>query len=46
MLIVALAAGLLMQFFPCCVFAIRSFSKVSATPAAACYPAVKVESER
>ena len=32
MLIVALAAGLLTQFFPCCVFAIRSFSKVSATP--------------
>ena len=31
-LIVALAAGLLMQFFPCCAFAIRSFSKVSATP--------------
>ena len=30
-LIVALAAGLLTQFFPCCVFAIRSFSKVSAT---------------
>ena len=32
MLIVALAAGLLTQFFPCCAFAIRSFSKVSATP--------------
>ena len=32
MLIVALAAGLLMQFFPCCAFAIHSFSKVSATP--------------
>ena len=32
-LIVALAAGLLTQFFPCCAFAIRSFSKVSATPA-------------
>ena len=32
MLIVALAAGLLSQFFPCCAFAIRSFSKVSATP--------------
>ena len=31
-LIVALAAGLLTQFFPCCAFAIRSFSKVSATP--------------
>ena len=31
-LIVALAAGLLSQFFPCCAFAIRSFSKVSATP--------------
>ena len=30
-LIVALAAGLLTQFFPCCAFAIRSFSKVSAT---------------
>ena len=27
-----LAAGLLTQFFPCCAFAIRSFSKVSATP--------------
>ena len=33
-LIVALAAGLLTQFFPCCAFAIRSFSKVSATPEA------------
>ena len=32
MLIVALAAGLLTQFFPCCAFAIHSFSKVSATP--------------
>ena len=32
MLIVALAARLLTQFFPCCAFAIRSFSKVSATP--------------
>ena len=32
MLIVALADGLLTQFFPCCAFAIRSFSKVSATP--------------
>ena len=32
MLIVALAAGLLTQCFPCCAFAIRSFSKVSATP--------------
>ena len=32
MLIVALAAGLLTQFFPCCAFAIRNFSKVSATP--------------
>ena len=32
MLIVDLAAGLLTQFFPCCAFAIRSFSKVSATP--------------
>ena len=32
MLIVALAGGLLMQFFPCCAFAICSFSKVSATP--------------
>ena len=32
MLIVALAAELLMQFFPCSAFAIRSFSKVSATP--------------
>ena len=31
-LIVALGAGLLTQFFPCCAFAIRSFSKVSATP--------------
>ena len=31
-LIVALAAGLLTQFFPCCAFTIRSFSKVSATP--------------
>ena len=31
-LIVALAAGLLTQFFPRCAFAIRSFSKVSATP--------------
>ena len=31
--IVALAVGLLTQFFPCCAFAIRSFSKVSATPA-------------
>ena len=31
-LIVALAAGLLAQFFPCCAFAVRSFSKVSATP--------------
>ena len=31
-LIVALAAGLLTQFFPCCAFAIRNFSKVSATP--------------
>ena len=31
-LIVALAAGLLTQFFPCCAFAIRIFSKVSATP--------------
>ena len=31
-LIVALAAGLLTQFFTCCAFAIRSFSKVSATP--------------
>ena len=30
-LIVALAAGLLTQFFPC-AFAIRIFSKVSATP--------------
>ena len=29
MLIVALAAGLLTQFFPCCAFAIRIFSKVS-----------------
>ena len=36
-LIVALAAGLLMQFFPCCAFAIRSFSKVSATPAQALF---------
>ena len=35
MLIVALAAGLLTQFFPCCAFAIRSFSKVSATPGVA-----------
>ena len=35
MLIVALVAGLLTQFFPCCAFAIRSFSKVSATPG--CY---------
>ena len=25
-------AGLLTQFFPCCTFAIRSFSQVSATP--------------
>ena len=32
-LIAALAAGLLTHFFPCCAFAIRSFSKVSATPA-------------
>ena len=32
MLIVALAAGLLTQFFPRCAFAIRIFSKVSATP--------------
>ena len=32
MLIVVLAAGLLTHFFPCCAFAIRSFSKVSATP--------------
>ena len=32
MLIVALAAGLLAQFFSCCAFAVRSFSKVSATP--------------
>ena len=32
MLIVALAAGLLMQFFPCCAFAVCFFSKVSATP--------------
>ena len=32
MLVVVLAAGLLTQFFPCCAFAIRSFSKVSATP--------------
>ena len=31
-LIVAFAAGLLTHFFPCCAFAIRSFSKVSATP--------------
>ena len=31
-LIVVLAAGLLTHFFPCCAFAIRSFSKVSATP--------------
>ena len=31
-LFVALVAGLLTQFFPCCAFAIRSFSKVSATP--------------
>ena len=31
-LIVALAAGLLTQVFPCCAFVIRSFSKVSATP--------------
>ena len=37
-LIVALAAGLLTQFFPCCAFAIRSFSKVSATPACMCVP--------
>ena len=34
MLIVVLAAGLLTQLFPCCAFAIRSFSKVSATPVA------------
>ena len=32
MLIVALAAGLLTQFFPRCAFAIHIFSKVSATP--------------
>ena len=31
-LIVALAAGLLTQFFPRCAFAVRIFSKVSATP--------------
>ena len=31
-LIVALAAGLCTQFFPCCAFAIHSFSKVSVTP--------------
>ena len=37
-LIVALAAGLLTQFFPCCAFAIRSFSKVSATPAFPSFP--------
>ena len=30
--IVALAAGLLTHFFPCCAFVICSFSKVSATP--------------
>ena len=36
MLIVVLAAGLLTQFFPCCAFAIRSFSKVSATPDTGC----------
>ena len=34
-LIVAFAAGLLTQFCPCCAFAIRSFSKVSATPGSA-----------
>ena len=38
MLIVALAAGLLTHFFPCCAFAIRSFSKVSATPGGAYGP--------
>ena len=32
MLIVVLAAGLLTHFFPCCAFAIHSFSKVSVTP--------------
>ena len=31
-LIVVLAAGLLTHFFPCCAFAICSFSNVSATP--------------
>ena len=34
-LIVVLAAGLLTQFFARCAFAIRSFSKVSATPVVA-----------
>ena len=29
----SLLLGLLTQFFPCCTFAIRSFSQVSATPA-------------
>ena len=46
MLIVALAAGLLTQFFPCCAFAIRSFSKVSATPDVVtnqCHEASKVK---
>ena len=38
MLIVALAAGLLTQFVPCCAFAIRSFSKVSAAPEAVILP--------
>ena len=42
-LIVALAAGLLTQFFPCCGFAIRSFSKVSATPGHICYPVSVVD---
>ena len=37
MLIVALVAGLLTQFCPCCAFAIRSFSKVSATPVTVLY---------
>ena len=35
-LIVALAAGLLTQFFPFCAFAICSFSKVGATPGLVC----------
>ena len=36
MLIAALAAGLLMEFFRRCAFAIRSFSKVSVTPEEVC----------